>query len=110
MSEIPLAIQLAAPFLTGTAVAGVVAAWTARKKVPVERDSIIVNGAETAVVALTAVLAAETARADRAEADRDHAIADRDAERERRMAVELRLDAIQAALDDAREELRSIAN
>jgi len=83
-----------AGFAGGGALTGAVAVYAARKKVPAERDSIIVNGAETAVVALQAVLQAETARADRAEA--------------RCAALELKLDAIQAALDEARTELHSI--
>ncbi len=82
--------------------------WTARKKVPVERDSIIVTGAETAVLSLERTLAAETKRADRAEAvvlAKDEALARKDARIE---ALERKLDALQQALDAAREELHSI--
>lgn len=86
-------IGLAGPFLAGTGVAGAVAVYTARKKVPAEVDSIIVNGAEKAVVALQAVLQAETARADRAEA--------------RVVAMEAKFDAVQGLLDEAREELHA---
>lgn len=84
-------VTLAAPFLGGSALAGLVAVYTARRKVPAEVDSIIVNGAEKAVVALQAVLQAETARADRAEA--------------RVEALEAKFDAVQGLLDEAREEL-----
>jgi hypothetical protein len=93
-------VQLAGPFLAGGGAAGAVAFYTARKKAPAERDSIIVNGAETAVVALQAVLLAETARADRAEARADKADA-------RVLAMEARLDAVQGLLDEAREELHT---
>ncbi len=84
------------------------ALWTAKKKVPAERDSIIVTGAETAVLSLERTLAAETKRADRAEAvvaKKDEALARKDARIE---ALERKLDALQAALDAAREELHSI--
>ncbi|WLW38576.1 hypothetical protein [Streptomyces phage Verabelle] len=82
--------------------------WSARKKVPAERDSIIVSGAETAVLALEKTLEAETRRADRAEAvvaQRDEALARKD---ERISALESRLDALQSALDAARDELHAI--
>ncbi|MFC0622806.1 hypothetical protein [Kribbella deserti] len=85
-------------FAGGSFLAGAVAAYSAKKKAPAERDSIIVTGAQTAVVALEAVLEAETARANRAEADLER-------ERERRLALEIKLDVIQAALDEARNEL-----
>lgn len=105
------------PALLTAAVSGVmgggfigagVAVYTARKKVPAEVDSIIVSGAETAVVSLERTLAAETRRADRAEATvaaRDARIAALEARTE---ALESRLDTIQRALDDARAELHRI--
>ncbi|WP_405057042.1 hypothetical protein OG474_30440 [Kribbella sp. NBC_01505] len=85
----------------GGVITGLVNAWVARKRVPAETDSIIVTGAEKAVVALQAVLQAETARADRAEAEADR-------ERQRRVALEDKLDLIQAALDEARSELHAL--
>lgn len=77
-------------------------AWyTARKKVPAERDSIIVGSAETTVQAALAVASAEAARADRAESD------NRDL-RSRLDSALARVDQLQSALDMVRDELNSI--
>ncbi|TCC19968.1 hypothetical protein [Kribbella sindirgiensis] len=100
MSATTEIIKLAGPFVAGGGMAGAVAAYAAWKKGPAEKDSIIVNGAETAVVALKAVLEAETARADRAEAERDRAL-------EREAKMEARLDAMQKMLDEARDEIHA---
>ncbi|WP_405056958.1 hypothetical protein OG474_29990 [Kribbella sp. NBC_01505] len=100
MSQIHTAMQLIAPALGGSLVTGIATYVVQRKKAPAEIDSIIVNGAETAVVALKAVLEAESARADRAEAERDRAL-------EREAKMEVRLDAMQTMLDEARGELHA---
>ncbi len=100
MSQVPVIVQLAGPFLGGTLVTGIGTYVLGRRKAPAEVDSIIVNGAETAVVALKAVLEAETARANRAEAERDRAL-------ERVASMEIRLDAVQLMLDEARSELHA---
>lgn len=85
----------------GSIVGASVSAWQTRKKVPAEVDSIIVSGAETAVQTLIDTLAAETTRADRAEA----MVRERDAKIE---VLEKKIDALQAALDAVREELYSM--
>jgi chromosome segregation ATPase len=87
--------------LSGGLVLGVVQAYRAVKTAPSERDSLIVKGAETAVVALERSLAAETRRADRAEKQ----VADRDAQLER---LQERLEAMQVALDEVRRELHDL--
>lgn len=94
--------------LSGGIFAGVASLYNARKKAPAERDSVIVRGAEKAVLTLQATLAAETKRADRAEAAlvaEQVRITEKDA---RIAALETKLDALQAALDAARDELHEI--
>jgi hypothetical protein len=93
VSDIPVIVQLVAPFVGGTAVAGLASYAIARRKAPAEVDSIIVTGAQNAVIALEAVVRAETARADRAEA--------------RLLAMEAKFDAVQGLLDEARAELHA---
>jgi septal ring factor EnvC (AmiA/AmiB activator) len=99
---------LAPLLLSGGLVAAVVAAYRAKRTVPAERDSIVVTGAETAVLTLERTLQAETKRADRAEAaltQRDDELARKD---RRIAALEARLDQLQVALDQARDELHAI--
>jgi hypothetical protein len=72
--------------------------WTQRRKVPVEVDNIIINGAQTTVQSALAVASAEALRADRAEA----MVRERDRKIE---ALEQKIDVLQAALDAVREEL-----
>lgn len=79
------------------------AVYKARKTAPAERDNIIVQGAETAVIALERSLAAETRRADRAEAQ----VAERDA---KLTLLQERLESVQAALDEVRHELHELLN
>lgn len=94
--------------LSGGLLASVVALYRARKTVPAERDNIVVQSAETAVLSLQRSLAAETRRADRAEAEmirKDKVIT----EKERRIEeLERRLDTVQQMLDDVRAELHQI--
>lgn len=94
--------------LGGGLIGALVTVYTAKKKVPAERDSIVVSGAETAVLALERSLAAENRRAERAEAALKDRKAELDRKDERIAALELRLDQLQAALDAARDELHSI--
>lgn len=93
---------------TGGLLTGAATLYGARRKVPAERDSIIVTGAETAVLSIEKVVAAESRRADRAEA----LVAQRDAEIRRKdariEALERRLDEFQDALDATRAELHAI--
>lgn len=94
--------------LSGGFIGALVSVYTAKKKVPAERDSLIVTGAETAVSTLEKTLAAETRRANRAEeanGELHAALARRDERIER---LETRLDDMQRALDDARDELHRI--
>ena len=86
--------------LSGGLITALATVYAAKRKVPAERDSIIVNGAETAVLALEKTLAAETRRADRAEAQ----IAARD---KRIEALEAKLELLQSVLDEARAEIAS---
>lgn len=72
-----------------------------RAKLPAERDSIIAEGAHTAVQSLTESLAAETARANRSEQENAQL-------RQRCKLLEARLDSIQSALEAARAELHEI--
>lgn len=106
MTEI---LTLIVPGLIGGGLIGaLVSVYTARHKVPAEVDSLIVTGAETAVTTLERTLAAETRRADRAEAhsaELEAALLRKDERIER---LEARLDALQGALDDARDELHRI--
>jgi predicted RNase H-like nuclease (RuvC/YqgF family) len=104
----PTLIGLLSIILGGGFIGALVALYTARKKVPVERDNLIVSGAETAVLSLERTLAAETRRADRAEA-KVATLEDALARKDRRIeALEKRLDDFQAALDLARAELHAI--
>jgi len=75
--------------------------WTARKTVPAERDSVVATGAETAVSSLMVSLKAETARANRAEAERDHLL-------ERVGELESQLKIAQGALDEANRQMSEI--
>lgn len=104
----PLLAAIISALMSGGFVASIVAFYTAKRKVPVEVDSIIVSGAESAVLTIEKTLAAETRRADRAEA-REGVLLQRIADKEARIeALEHKLDALQNALDDARQELHSI--
>lgn len=103
MSESPLLIAAVSAVLSGGLVGAFVTLWTARQKVPAEVDSIAVSGAETAVLALERTLAAETKRADRAEAQ----VLKQD---ERIETLEKKLDDLQYALNGARAELQSLQN
>lgn len=94
--------------LSGGIIGAGVSVYTARRKVPAERDSLIVTGAETAVSTLERTLAAETRRAERAEkrvGELEEALTRKDARIE---ALEARLDDLQQALNEAREELHRI--
>lgn len=120
-SDSPLVILVTA-LLSGGVGTGITAVWRARKTVPAERDNLIVGSAQTALLSMKDSLAAEAARADRAEnaiADRDEKIAARDAviaERDRQLAakdariesLETRIDSLQEALDGMRLELHEI--
>lgn len=104
----PALVAASTGVMSGGFIAAAVSVYTARKKVPAERDSLIVAGAETAVVSLERTLNAETRRADRAEAMvlvRDEQLARKDA---RITALEGRLDILQSHLDAARQELHDI--
>jgi hypothetical protein len=100
-STISLLTVAITALLSGGLVTALVSIYTARKKVPAERDSIAVSGAETAVMSLERSLEAETRRADRAEAK----VIKQD---ERISVLESKLDELQIALDGARAELYSI--
>lgn len=91
-------LALAGGVASGGLIGAGATAYTAKKKVPAEVDSIIVTGAETAVQSLQASLAAETARAERAEAQ----VRERDA---RIDALEAKIDVLYTALDAVRDEL-----
>lgn len=105
----PALINTVAPaLLTGGLVAALVSLYTAKKKVPAERDSIVVSGAETAVMTLERTLSAETRRADRAEQEVKRLHSELVRKDDRILALESRLDQLQDALDQARAELHSI--
>lgn len=104
----PILIGVLTTLLGGGFITALVALYTAKRKVPIERDNLIVSGAETAVLSLERTLAAETRRADRAEAkvaSLEDALARKDARIE---ALEARLDEFQSHLDLARAELHAI--
>lgn len=82
--------------------------YRAKKVVPAERDSFVVGGAETAVLSLEKSLAAETRRADRAEAAEARAQEIIAAKDRRIEALERRIDDMQAMLDSLRVELHNI--
>lgn len=101
-------VAAASTVLSGGGVAAFVSLYTAKRKVPAERDAIAVGGAETAVLSLERSLKAETRRADRASEEvvrLQDVIAQRDA---RITALEKRLDDMQVALDRARDELHAL--
>ena len=76
--------------------------WTiARRKAPAEVDAIVVQSAETAALSLQKSLAAETARADRLQADNDR----KDA---RIATLEAKIETMQKMLDDMRTELHAL--
>ena len=103
-----LLIAATTGLLGGGLITAFVALYRARKTVPAERDSLVVGGAETAVLSLERSLAAETRRADRAEAaviEKDKIIASKEARIE---TLERRLDEVQNMLDAVRLELHQI--
>lgn len=82
--------------------------YRAKKTAPAERDNFVVGGAETAVLSLEKSLAAETRRAERAEAAEARAqeiIAAKDA---RIDLLERKIDDMQRTLDQMRTELHEI--
>lgn len=87
--------------LGGGLITALVTLYRARRHVPVERDSIIVTGAQGAVLALEKSLQAETARADRAE---------KEAERLRSEKEHLleQIDTLKKTLDDVQEQLEEV--
>lgn len=97
----PVIVAGVSGLLGGGSLSAAVAYWTARRRVPAETDSIIVGSAETTVQAALAVAAAESARADRAEA----AAAAKD---KRIEALEAKIDFLQTALDAVRAEVHAI--
>lgn len=96
--------------LSGGLIGALVTLYTARQKVPLERDSLIVGSAQTAVESLEAALAAETRRADRQEARACRLQEIIDHKDQRIEALQARLDRLQKALDDTRAELQEIRN
>lgn len=101
MTQNPILVALITGVMSGGIIGALTTLWVAWKKTPVERDSIIVGGAETAVLALEKSLAAEIRRADRAEARE----AQKDAQLER---MREQLEAAQATLDQVRAELHEL--
>lgn len=93
--------------------------YAVRRKTPVERDSIIVTSAESAVAALATAMGSEKEARERDVAQLKAALADRDEHIERLErelirkderidALERRLDVLQDALDQARREVMSL--
>lgn len=107
MDETALA-AIAAAILGGGGLASVGSLYLARKRAPADVESVVVQTAETAVLTLERSLQAETRRADRAEAEAGELRIRLDEKDERIAALEKRLDTLQAALDDARDELHAI--
>lgn len=106
-SDSPLVILVTA-LLSGGVGTGITAVWRARKTVPAERDNLIVGSAQTALLSMKDSLAAEAARADRAEKalrERDRQIATKDARIE---ALERSLDAMQDRLAGQMEQLERL--
>lgn len=96
-----LVLAIVPALMSGGLVGAIMSFHSARKKLPVEIDSIIVTGAEAAVASLARSLEAETRRADRAELEN------------RRLECQIeglrsRLDLLQTSLDLAREEIATI--
>lgn len=103
-----LVVPLATLILGGGLTGSLVSLYAAKRKVPVERDAIAVSGAETAVLALERSLAAETRRADRADAEVIRLQGVVEARDARIAALEKRLDEVQESLDGVRAELHQI--
>lgn len=87
--------------LSGGLVTALVTLYRARHTVPVERDSVIVQGATGAVTALERALQAETARADR------------NAEEIQTLAAKIdmmqeTINTLQAALDEMKRSLSTV--
>lgn len=102
---VPLLLPL---LLGGGLITALVTLYRAKKTVPVERDSIIVTGAQGAVLALEKSLQAETARADRCSAEVEELRKDlADLERKLNNAQGTIL-ALQATLDDMRQQMSAI--
>lgn len=101
--DLALLSTLVTVALSGGLVTAFSTIYAAKKKVPSERDSIIVNSAETAVLTLEKTLAAETRRADRAE----QLLASRDARIE---ALEAKLELLQSVLDEAKAQIKQFKN
>lgn len=107
----PTTTSILIAIVTGVMGGGLITAgvslYRAKKTATAERDNIIVTGAETAVLALQKTLTAETARADRAE-KKNEELREEMRQKEQRIAqLENKLDTIQSALDEARDELHA---
>ena len=103
-----LLLPVVSILLGGGGIASLFAWLLARKKAPAEKDSIVVQSAETAALSLQKSLAAETARADRESARADKLQADNERKDKRIATLETRLDAMQTTLDEMRRELESL--
>ncbi len=80
----------------------------AKRKAPAEVDSIVVQGAESAVLSLQKANEVERHRAERAERDRDALRAEVARKDARIEALERQLDRAQEMLNQVREELEHI--
>lgn len=103
-----LVVGLATLLLGGGAGGGLLAWWVARKKTPAEVDSIIVGGAEKAVLVMRSALEAEQSAHAATRAERDFQIAENLRKTQRIVLLEDRLDRAQVLLDDLRTELAAL--
>lgn len=118
-SALELVAWLVSILLGGGLIGSGATAYNVKKKAPVERDSIIVSGAETAVVTMDKALTRATADHERDVARLDACLADERAENERLRqeitrkdnrieSLERRVDDLQRVLDAVREELHDL--
>lgn len=99
----------------GSLVAAVLTYVIAKRKAPAEVDSIVVSGAESAVLSLQRAVDVERGLRERAERENAH-LRDELAERDRRLrerdrritALEAQLDKCQQTLQDARDQIHAL--
>lgn len=84
--------------LSSGSLTALVQMWGARKKAPMERDSLIASSSSDALLTMKAALESETARADRAE--------EREREKDKKIDhLQSRLMELQGMLDQVRAEV-----
>lgn len=103
-----LLVPIIVALLGGGALTALVTYLNAKRRAPAEIDSIVVQGAEAAVLSLQRAVDAANARANDVAVERDRLAAEIARKDQRIMALETQLDRLQKMLNDARDEIAAI--